>query len=660
MTDQEQEQERNPSFTFTHVLLLSLFITTISLNKVKEIGKNSLENSKKLAEMKYQYLRNLDFKEDTENVCSKADAKLQKYYKTGDKSLIGLNNSKRKQSTASYIKTLTDIVVVQAGGSSKQRFDDDQRSNSADSTDDDSGTDSNLRENLKKYLMHATPVLAFLVIAILSIPGWIVCFCCFCCNCCCCCCCKRFFCRFPLFIVVMVFDAIVFIACIYGLANSNKIFAGFANLECSLMKFIEEVNDGQTKDSLPKWGGFEGIREVLNNATDKIKELRQGTMDRLKAGQSSIEKKQITFTNSKGNFTNKYYYGCSSFYNTYDTTAENYCLLTYMLIGPEENGALYTFNKMLEGEYQIKVKDSKTYIDDTVNNFGQVLNNTAGNQIEPLLDSAMNSIDSIKKPVDDVKGMVYGNIASYSDMIDEKGKLIFKLVYAVLTIVVVVKAALFVVYFEFGATSCLKCRVLRRLNKVFIHILWNILALLMIVTFIIGAVLTLVGTIGKDLASVVSFLISEDNLNSTNSVLIKGDAATYLTPCLNGNGELSKILNIDTSSAVSSITELQNLTAKIDAMRVKFEEIKYSIAVHIYMKEINKNTDEKKTDLLSKVFDTIALCPTSTGFTDTDKCLPYSDSEKEDSSKPSYYINKDIEVIKNPLPSDSGLINDLI
>ena len=71
--EEEQEQEHKPSFTFTHVLLLSIFITTISLNKVKELGKNSLETSKKLAEIERQYLRKLDFYTDTENVCKKAN-----------------------------------------------------------------------------------------------------------------------------------------------------------------------------------------------------------------------------------------------------------------------------------------------------------------------------------------------------------------------------------------------------------------------------------------------------------------------------------------------------------------------------------------------------------------------------------------------------------
>ena len=55
-----EEKEHKPLFTFTHVFLLSIFLTIISLNKITEIGKKNLEHSKKLAEIENQYFRNLD------------------------------------------------------------------------------------------------------------------------------------------------------------------------------------------------------------------------------------------------------------------------------------------------------------------------------------------------------------------------------------------------------------------------------------------------------------------------------------------------------------------------------------------------------------------------------------------------------------------------
>ena len=68
---------------------------------------------------------------------------------------------------------------------------------------------------------------------------------------------------------------------------------------------------------------------------------------------------------------------------------------------------------------------------------------------------------------------------------------------------------------------------------------------------------------------------------------------------------------------------------------------------------------KKKTDLLSKVFDTIVLCPNSTGVTVKDKCLTYLDGESNVDTEPSYYIKKDLEEIKTPTTLNTGLIYDL-
>ena len=613
--EEEQEHEHKPSFTFTHVLLLSIFITTISLNKVKELGKNSLETSKKLAEIERQYLRKLDFYTDTENVCKKANEKLQEYYKTGDASLIGLDNSTRSQSTATYIKALTDIIADKAGGSTRRRLQSDPGSDGAggtEDTDSDSGDNSNITENLKKYLMHVIPVLAFFVIAVLSIPGWVVCCTCCCSNCCCCCCCKRPICRFPFFIVTMTFNAMVFAVCIYGLTQSNKVFVGFANVECSLLKFIGEVTDGQTKQETPKWGGFNGIKSLLNGIPKKLNELGQGTIDNLTAKQGDINNAKVKFEGQKTTF----------FETNIDKNApakvfddKTYWLLTYEISGAVDATSTNTFKYYLEQEYKLKVEEASKYIDDTVNNFKTVISDNSAD-IQKIVDDATKSLESIETPINDVKNMVADTIINYSDMIDEKGKLGFKLVYSVLTIVVAVNAALVVVYFVFGTTSCLRCRILRCLNKVFIHIFWNILALLMIITFIVGAVLTLVGTLGNDLVSVVSYFISVDNLNATDSQpLLIGGAAEYLTTCLIGDGDLSSVLKFDNNTAAQSLTSLQNLTAKIDETAAEFDKIRNSDAVNMYNTDIGKNIEYQKGTFIQMV----AICQKGSGVTNCDE-----------------------------------------
>ena len=59
---------------------------------------------------------------------------------------------------------------------------------------------------------------------------------------------------------------------------------------------------------------------------------------------------------------------------------------------------------------------------------------------------------------------------------------------------------------------CTKCGCCRCIFKLFTHIIWNILALLTYVTFIMGFIFSLVGTLGNDVMSVISFVLSPENL----------------------------------------------------------------------------------------------------------------------------------------------------
>ena len=49
----------------------------------------------------------------------------------------------------------------------------------------------------------------------------------------------------------------------------------------------------------------------------------------------------------------------------------------------------------------------------------------------------------------------------------------------------------------------------------------------MFLTFLIGFLFTLIGTIGKDFVQIVSFIISEENLGKENidEIILLGDAA---------------------------------------------------------------------------------------------------------------------------------------
>jgi len=139
-------------------------------------------------------------------------------------------------------------------------------------------------EKLKEYIMRLIPFAIFAVISILFIFGWIGCciFCC--CDCCCCCCCKKEGCRIPCFVFSYVFYALVVTVCIYGLTQSNKIFVGLANTECSILKFFGEALNGEAKQTLPSGAGINGIKGLLDRLVGSITHLRDNSYSTLTTG----------------------------------------------------------------------------------------------------------------------------------------------------------------------------------------------------------------------------------------------------------------------------------------------------------------------------------------------------------------------------------------
>ena len=139
------------------------------------------------------------------------------------------------------------------------------------------------------------PFIIFLAFGILAIIGWIVCCICCCCDCCCCCCCKKEGCKIPCFIFTYVFYALVIAVSFYGLTQASKIFEGLSNTQCSLLKFFEQVLNGEIKTERPRWAGINGINTLLDRLIEEIRDIKADTGTSLSGGISDISTK-------KGNF----------------------------------------------------------------------------------------------------------------------------------------------------------------------------------------------------------------------------------------------------------------------------------------------------------------------------------------------------------------------
>ncbi len=73
-----------------------------------------------------------------------------------------------------------------------------------------------------------------------------------------------------------------------------------------------------------------------------------------------------------------------------------------------------------------------------------------------------------------------------------------------------------------------------------LHILWNIIYLITILTFILGALYGIIGSISVDLRPVIKYILSDEYLNSANSLIKDLQVAKYISICVNGKIFLSR------------------------------------------------------------------------------------------------------------------------
>jgi len=528
-------------------------------------------------------LRRLEGNSNSDKVCSKGSDDLIEYYKTGDLSLIDLEEGaiKCEDKDASYMKALRGLarkLFGDSGGSSENTL---RNLDEGDST----------KDNLMQYLDRVLPLAVFLAIGILSIFGWIGCCFCNCCDCCCCCCCKKRTCKIPCFIFTYVYYALVVGISVYGLAESNKIFEGLANTECSLLKFFDQVVDGEIKQNLPRWAGIAGINTILSGLSGALNDLHSENTN------SVLQGKIAATVTQKGTFKNAMKNAGNSLFDSpgYTTYKSNYQIGPYTdypniltnppkeITGPyildlvekfgkctdvegEDDEIACTPNSILffwNAEYRVISSDADEYMGTANDSFNRVLNDDNLENIRGALEDGQEVLNKIKEPFDDVNKEIGGTLSDYSDKIDDYGKLAVKIVFSVLMVMNIALAVLMTLIGLFSMKACVDCCFCRCLFKSCVHILWNVLALMMILSFLVGSILALVGRIGGDIMSLVSFIFSEENFSEQNPLFLNemgDDGKRYLRRCILLNGDIGAELGISTQDidALDDISEIES------------------------------------------------------------------------------------------------------
>ena len=542
--------------------------------------------------------RNLQSKNYSEEVCSRASDDLIEYYKTGDLSKIDIDGSgsiECKNKDSGYMKALISIVRAVSG-------DDKEDSNDVDGDRLRNLEDLNTDDVLDYSLDRILPMAVFLAFGILGFIGWIVCCFCCCCNCCCCCCCKKKTCKLPCFVFTYIFYALAVVVCIYGLSQTNKIFVGLANTECSLLKFFDQVIDGEMKQETPRWAGINSITNLLTDINTTINDLSVDSYTQLNNNMDNITNTRNFFIERMKNVGNKFYRGTDyldPYKKEYSTESTSYPLpgeYIYDLVFyfGRFDGSQYSSNSFLDfwnREFSIVDNEAYGYLSDARTNFNDILHDNLG-PIQEKLGDGKDKLDELMDPFTDANEEIGEILNDISESIDKYGKMGVKVVFGVLMLMNIALAVLVLLICMCSGKSCTNCCCFRCLFKCFTHLLWNILAYFMCVSFLVGSLIALIGRIGGDAMGVLSYIMSIDNFNGSDHLIISelGTAKDYIYTCIHGDGNIAAQLGLGNS--LNSFEQINNVENNITVVKNNFTNLIDSLPTY----NLIKNQFEKQVE----------------------------------------------------------------
>ena len=109
----------------------------------------------------------------------------------------------------------------------------------------------------------------------------------------------------------------------------------------------------------------------------------------------------------------------------------------------------------------------------------------------------------------------------------------------------------------------------------------------MIISFLVGATLSLVGRIGGDMMSFVSYVLSEENFNKNDDAVLLwklGDGKDILEECIVGNGNLSSVF--DLSDITSNFDTIRRTKNDIQGYKQTFNSLATNYTSYHYLRSI--------------------------------------------------------------------------
>jgi len=259
-----------------------------------------------------------------------------------------------------------------------------------------------------------------------------------------------------------------------------------------------------------------------------------------------------------------------------------------------ENSLLDTW----ELEYKAVSETADGFMRDARNGFDDILGKSSA-PITDALEKGQDIMGQLQGTFDDIKGPINDIIVDNSETIEEYGKLGIKAVFGVLALINVAMAAFMLLLCFCSGKCCNKCCCCRCICKCFTHLLWNILALLMIIVFLVGSLFALIGRVGSDAMSVISYVLSDDNIKDGGDGILVDKLAEnkkYINICIGGDGKIEESLGFG-DTGLDSFEQIRTAEQQIADSKRMFIENKDFRTYKLYKGELEKRANLTETKL---------------------------------------------------------------
>ena len=330
---------------------------------------------------------------------------------------------------------------------------------------------------------------------------------------------------------------------IYIIIIYRKFDNYFNGSSCALINFFDHTIEGENSTALPRWGGTLDIQHALQGTIQSVNKLNEGydntfgipttpqmsTYNTLKnkreavdADFGNIELRDMLFISSK-------------YVPTYLEQFDDRTIKGTILGRINE---IYTDSMIKASNYFIEMKQPIDKINSLVG-------------LENALGSISDQFDEIKNIIDDSSGTLTDNFTKIQDIITGIFLIIFK-TFMSLFIVTCSSLITIISLYVWKRLYSLQC---------VITVLWNVIFFFLFITMLMGALIGIISSIGKNMAPVIDYIMSPEYMNLPDSLFGSGGGAVdKLDICLNRDGNLTNSLGESNLIGTSELSKYYNLS----------------------------------------------------------------------------------------------------